>query len=97
MSSSEGFRRLLHEPRNKPVFRKFLLTTLAMLLLPLVVFFGVRNMGPQLLGLEESRVNLWAAAAAVVVVNLLMGTYVYIAWAENVGDDVKIVLQKKDE
>lgn len=97
MSSSEGFRRLMNEPRNKPVFRKFLLTTFAMLLLPLFVFFGVRGMGTSLLGLHESQLNLWAAVAAVIVVNLLMGVYVYIAWSENLGDDARIILEKKDE
>ena len=86
MSSEAPLKRILNEPSNAPVIRKLLLTTVAMILLPIFVFFGVRHWAAASLNVDAGGSNLWAGIAAVVTVNAILVFYVCIAWNETLDD-----------
>jgi hypothetical protein len=76
-------KRILDEPSNGPVIRKLLLTTVAMILLPILVFFGVRHVvGVSLQIADSGGSNVWAAIASVITVNVILVFYVFLAWNE---------------
>ncbi len=88
--------RILDEPGNAPVIRKLVVTTLAMILLPVAIFFGVRSAAGSVLHMESGGANLWGGIAAAVTVNVIMVFYVFLAWNEKLEDapaqDVKKTL-----
>lgn len=75
-------KQILNEPSNAPVIRKLLLTTVAMILMPIFVFFGVRHAVTVFLNVDSGGSNLWAGIAAAVTVNVIMVFYVIMAWNE---------------
>lgn len=75
---------LLQSKKNKAAVMKLLWMSLAMLAVPMLVFVLVHNID-LLLGTEISSATrgTYGAIAAVVVVNLLLVTYIVMAWKEN--------------
>ena len=80
MSAQEGLKAIMDEPANRPVIRKLLITTVAMIVIPIAVFFGVRVLAATHFGLNSSGSNLWAGIASAVSVNVVMVYYVVLAW-----------------
>ena len=81
---SDGMARILATPENEPVLRVFVGTTLAMGVLPLGVFWMVRNVVvPFLLPQAGSESEmLYAGISAVVTVNLVIAAYAVYAYNE---------------
>jgi hypothetical protein len=80
-------KRILDEPSNAPVIRKLLLTTVAMILMPVLIFFGVRHVvGVTLKIADIGGSNLWGGIAAVICVNVILVFYVMMAWNEKLEE-----------
>jgi prepilin-type processing-associated H-X9-DG protein len=43
MSNADGFKAIMNEPSNEGVLRKLVITTIAMMLVPIITFFLVRH------------------------------------------------------
>ena len=89
----QGLKAIMDEPANKPVVRKLIITTVAMIVLPIAVFFLTRVATHTWLGLDSSGQNLWAGIAAAISVNVIMAYYVLLAWNE----ELHVSAEKKTE
>ncbi len=85
-----GIKRIMDEPANAPVIRKLLVTTVAMILVPIAVFFGVRHVAAATLSVQAGGANLCGGIAAAVVVNVIMVFYVLLAWNEKLDDPTEV-------
>ena len=95
MSESSAIKRIMDEPANTPVIRKLLLTTVAMIVVPIAVFFVVRHVAEARLSVQPGGANLCGGVAAAVVVNIIMVFYVFLAWNERLDDPAATVPDKK--
>ena len=94
MSAREGLKAVMNEPANKPVIRKLLITTVAMIVFPIAVFFGFREYVGRAMDMDVGGRNLWAGISAAVTVNVIMIYYVVLAWNETLEDQA---VEKKDK
>lgn len=69
------------------VLGSLLIYSIAMFTLPFVTFFGVRHVLTTNYPGETFLVNVWSVASAVVVVNIIIGAYVYKAYHEKEYDE----------
>jgi hypothetical protein len=90
MSEPSPIRRIMDEPANAPVIRKLLVTTLAMILVPIACFFGVRHVAGVVFSVPTGGANLWGGIVAAVVVNVIMVFYVFMAWNEKLDDPTAV-------
>mmetsp|Transcript_28245 Transcript_28245/g.51130 ORF Transcript_28245/g.51130 Transcript_28245/m.51130 type:complete len:94 (-) Transcript_28245:95-376(-) len=78
----------LASPENRETGRKLFLATACMFTLPIVVyyvcFYGVFA--------HKAQPENWAGACSILVVNIIIGTYVWSAFSEN--DDIDLRMAK---
>ena len=86
MAAREGLKAIMEEPANKSVIRSFIAFTVAMIAVPIVVFFGVRSLAASYFALPSSGANLWAGILSAVSVNVIMVFYVILAWNEQIQE-----------
>lgn len=67
------------------VYIKLLLHSMAMFTLPFVAFFGVKRLAIDEFSVADMQASVYAAAAAVITVNVVIGSYIYQAIAEDDG------------
>jgi len=89
--------KVLQEPQNRSVCQKLVFASVSLITLPILVFlaFSKGGLAASILG-EGSQYELAAsAAAAVLVINLILATYVYIAFTEETGEENRKAAKKQ--
>jgi len=74
---------IIQKKQNKPVLKKLLLTTFAMVLLPLIVYFVFFNYSQHFVAFTKQGNVIVATGASVIVVNMILAVFIYLAWQES--------------
>ncbi|XP_013392266.1 vacuolar ATPase assembly integral membrane protein vma21-like [Lingula anatina] len=82
-STGPSLQVMSNEESSWRVFKTLLTFTIMMITLPVGMYFVSKNMVFEgMLGVETSRALIYSAGVAVLMVHIILGLFIYVAWTE---------------